>query len=312
MGNRQSQQDRASCAEYPAEVRTNAPEIMTHFREMWGVFEKRFDTDVIRVDVQVVESESTECPPAPTYRLMLPLMIIVADANNYAIADLSQNRTKVTISRSTGNYKLYLRYFFLESTACQHIATRHTTTIHAGCVSLNGRGVLLMGDSGAGKSTLSYACARRGWTFVSDDASFLLNGGSQRTIIGNCHQVRFRTTAAQLFPELEGLEMTPRAAGKPSIEMPTKSLPNMICEPTAQVGFLVFLNRRVGGAPALVPYRKDVARYSMRQILYGPPELRSAQHEAIEQLLAADVLELRYSDLDWAVNRLVTLTEQGR
>jgi hypothetical protein len=183
---------------FPMLARTNAPEILTHLREIWGVFDKRFDTEAVRIDVHVVESESTECPPAPTYRLMMPLMMAVADANNYFVADLAGNLTQATISRAAVKHTLYLRYFFLESMGFQHIASRFTTPVHGACVVRNGRGVLLMGDSGVGKSTLSYACARAGWTFVSDDASFLLNGGSKRMIIGDCHKVRFRTSAVEL------------------------------------------------------------------------------------------------------------------
>jgi hypothetical protein len=73
----------------------------------------------------------------------------------------------------------------------------------------------------------------------------------------------------KLFPELEGLEITPRAAGKPSIELPTDPMPGSLCATTAQVDFLVFLNRRASGPQELVPYRRDVARYFMRQRLFG-------------------------------------------
>jgi hypothetical protein len=111
---------------------------------------------------------------------------------------------------------------------------------------------------------------------------------------------------------LNGLEVTPRAAGKPSIELPTESILGLNCAPTAQVDFLVFLNRRVPGPSELVPYRKDVARYFMRQVLFGSPESLAAQYTALERLLTADVFELRYSDLDWAVQRLETLAREGR
>lgn len=297
---------------FPTEVRTNAPVVFTHYQELWGKFERRFDTNTIHVAVHVVESQSTECPPAPTYRVMMPLMAIVADGDNYSIADLAQNKTQATISWAALNHAQYVRYFFLDSTGCHHISTRHTTPVHAGCVALDGRGVLLLGDSGAGKSSLSYACARAGWTYVSDDSSYLLNGGSKRMIIGNCHQVRFRPTAAKLFPELEGLEITPRCQGKPSIEMPMTFRPEVTCAQTAQADFLVFLNRITDAPPELVPYRREVARNFMRQILYGLPETRAAQFAAIDRLLTAEVFELRYRDLDWAVQRLATLAREGR
>lgn len=111
---------------------------------------------------------------------------------------------------------------------------------------------------------------------------------------------------------MRGLEITPRAAGKPSIEMPTASLPHMVCAQTTHVDFMIFLNRHTGGPSALVPYRKDVARYSMQQVPFGTPETLAAQYRAIERLLAVDVFELRYTDLDWAVNRLRTLVREGR
>jgi hypothetical protein len=297
---------------FPTEVKTNAPEILTHYAEMWGAFEKRFDTDAIRVDVHVVEGESTGCPPTPKYRLMRPLMLAVADADNYSVADIAESRTRFIVSRATLQHKAYLRYFFLDGGAVIHLATRLATPIHAGCVALRGRGILLLGDSGAGKSSLSYACARTGWTYIADDLSFLLNGGSQRMVIGNCYQVRFRPTAAELFPEVKGLEITPRAAGKPSIEMPTAFFPQMICAQTTHVDFLVFLNRRAGEKPELVPYRKEVARYFMRQVLFGSSESLAAQYAALERLLTAEIFELRYSDLGWAVDRLEKLAREGR
>ena len=297
---------------FPTELRTNSLEILSQARSLWPVFEKQFDTELIRVDVHVVESDSNECPPTPVCRIMYPLLVSVADADNYSIAHLDRNRTQITISRAAEKHRSYLAYFFLGYAPHSHIQSRYLTPIHGGCVALDGRGVLLCGDSGAGKSTLSYACARAGWTYVSDDASSLFNNGSDRLIFGNCHQVRFRPSAAEIFPELDGLEITPRAAGKPSIELPTAPMPGLTCAPTAQVDFLVFLNRRGPGPPELVPYRKEVARYFMRQVLFGTAESLATQYAALERLLTAKVFELRYSDLDWAVRRLKTLVQEGR
>jgi len=296
---------------FPTEVWTNSVEILTECREKWGVFEKKFDTETIRVDVHVVESDSMECPPAPITRMMRPLVVSAADADNYAVYDLGRNRTHITISRATERHKLYLQYFFLEGMASCHIGARYVKGVHAACVALDGRGVLLCGDSGAGKSTLSYACARAGWTYVTDDLSLVLNGGAHRTVIGNCHRVRFRPTAAKLFPELKGLGVTPRAAGQPSIELATASMPHVTCSQSAQVDFMVFLNRRREGSPALVPYRKDVARYFIRQQeMYVSEESLAMHNKAIEELLTAEILELRYTDLDWAIARLETLVRQ--
>jgi hypothetical protein len=131
-------------------------------------------------------------------------------------------------------------------------------------------------------------------------------------MMGNCQQVRFRPSAVELFPELRGMEITPRMTGKPSIEVATVSLPHIVCSETAEVDFMLFLNRNGEGRAALVPYRKDVARHFMRQVLYGSSESLQMQYAAVERLLTACVMELRYSDLDRAIKRLEMLVREGR
>jgi hypothetical protein len=88
--------------------------------------------------------------------------------------------------------------------------------------------------------------------------------------------------------------------------------PEVICAQTTHVDFLVFLNRNSERPPGLVPYRREVARNFMRQVLYSLPETRATQFAAIDRLLAAEVFELRYRDLDWAVQRLEALAREGR
>jgi hypothetical protein len=296
---------------FPAEVATNAPEVLEQYEEMWGRFEQQYDTEPLQVEVRLVEGGSAECPPEPTYRFMSPYMVCVADANNYSIAHLERGRINIVVSAATLENRLYGQYFILGTPAIC-VATMLTTPVHAGCVALNGRGVLLCGDSGAGKSTLAYACARAGWTYVTDDASFLLNGGSERRVSGDCYKVRFRPSARELFPEIAGLAITPRAAGKPSIELPTGKLPHMITGQSTRVDFIVFLNRHSGGAPQLAPYDKDLARRAMRAVLFGQQESRKHQCRALDHLLIADVYELRYTGLEWAVDRLRALALEGQ
>src|SRR5579863_5628649 len=248
---------------FPLEVRTNSPEIMVLMEETWGTFEKRFNYEPLHAEIKVLPSDVTECPPAPSYRLTLPLFTAIADRDNYLLADLSTGRTYMTLSSSALRFRLYLKFFFLESTAGNQIGTRYTTPVHSGCVALDRCGVLLCGESGAGKSSLSYACARSGWRYLTDDCSLLLNSGERNLVTGNCHKVRFRPTAAELFPEVAGIDLTPRAGGKPSIELPMGPMQNIVRSQIEEVDFVIFLNRRSGERPGLVSYAKDAARQFM-------------------------------------------------
>lgn len=296
---------------FPATVRTNSELVLQQYDQLYGRFTMLRSTEPIAVDVQLVPSATRECPPEPSYRMMMGAHITVADKDNYSVVDLDRCQVMITISEAALAHPLYAQYFLLGMPAVC-VSTSMATPVHAGCVAFEGRGVLLCGDSGAGKSSLSYACASNGCTYVTDDASFLLNGGTERMISGDCYKVRFRPTAASLFPELEGLDLTPRAAGKPSIEMETASMPGIECTQLTRADYIVFLNRRTGGTQELLPYNKDVARQFMRQTIWGPATTKSLQYAAVERLLTVDIYELRYNNMNWAVDRLRMLVEDGR
>ena len=296
---------------FPLEIRTNSEAIFPHCERKWGAFERRFDTEPIVAEIHVVESDSTECPPPPTYRFLEHAMVMVADASNFCIADFPSGKTRMMVSAAALCHAGYVRQVFLDCAAACQIGTAHTTPIHAACVASSGAGVLLCGDSGAGKSSLAYACARAGWEYVTDDTSYLLRGSGHRTIVGDCHKLRFRPSAVDIFPELAGLPVTPRILGRPSMELPTAPMANIRRLESARVEFVVFLNRRMPGAAEVVPYRTDVARHYMRQVLFGSPETLFAQFADIDDLLEANVFELRYESIEWAVQRLRRLVSEG-
>ena len=297
---------------FPLRIRTNSKEVLRRSDRKWCMFKQKFDTEPMETHIHVVETESLECPPAPAHWFTENLLVMVADECNFCTSQFPHGQTRMIVSTAALAHPLYFSQVFLDVAPALHMGTRLTTPIHAACVAINGRGVLLCGDSGAGKTSLSYACARAGWQFIADDTSYLLFGESGRRVIGNCHNVRFRPSAAELFPEIAGKPITPRMSGKTSIELPTRSIPYVNTTDTAHADFIVFLNRREPGFADLRPYRKEVARHYMQQILFGTPETKAKQFAEIDRLLTAEVLELRYESLDWAVERLERLVREGR
>ncbi|UWZ82271.1 HPr kinase/phosphorylase [Occallatibacter riparius] len=296
---------------FPVTVSTNCEEVLTCAEESWGSFTKLFDTEPVQINIGVASTDSLLCPPTPVCRVRDHLLTNIADGENFAISDHSLGYSLVWITTAALNHRDYFRYFFLESCAMGGISGRSATGIHGACVSLNGTGILLCGDSGAGKTTLSYACARAGFTYVTDDGSYLLHGRDDRLVVGNCCQVRFRPTAEALFPELRGRDLMERAGvGKPSVELSTFDIAQIATSNTAHVQRIVFLKRNVA-TQELAPFPTPVARmYMMQQILCMPFTAQN-HSEAIDDLLRLGVYELRYNDLDWAVERLETLAREG-
>ena len=119
-------------------------------------------------------------------------------------------------------------------------------------------------------------------------------------------------TSRTCFPEISGLEITPRAESEPSIELPIASIAHIKRAQETRVDFMVFLNRGAGSSPQLVRYNMDVTRRSLQRVRWGSAKSLTVQFAAIDRLLTAEVLELRYIYLDWAIDRLRTPAREGR
>jgi hypothetical protein len=297
---------------FPLTVVTNSTAVLDAAKQNWGSFTKLFDHEPIQINIGVTSSDSHVCPPTPVCRIRDHVITNIADGENFAISDTSQRYAMMWVTEAALQHGDYFRYFFLDSTAMSAIGSRLATAIHAACVSLDGAGILLCGDSGAGKSTLAYACARAGLTYVTDDGTYLIHGREDRLVVGNSAQVRFRPTAERLFSELRGYAAMQRAGvGKPSIEFPTNDNPVIKTSSTAAARHIVFLNRNVR-TQELVVFPTAVARMYMMQRVHCMAYRAPAHGEALDHLLLAGAYELRYNDLDWAVERLELLARESR
>jgi hypothetical protein len=291
---------------FAIEIITNAQPVLDAVAESWGHFTLRRLGPPLQFRVTVSSEGPPGCPPTPIMRARGHQLAYIADAYNYFVTDLDRGICSVWINRTTLEYPEYLRFHILESAVLTLMSNTCATPIHAACVSLNGCGILLCGDPGAGKSSLAYACARAGWTYTSDDGSYLPDGDGPPRISGNSHKVRFRPSAATLFPEIGGRILTPRAVGKPSIEIPTSTLPGLKTAEEAQVHHIVFLNRQPSAVAELLPVPREVAWQRLFDLIY--PEDQQRQASVIARLSSVAVHELRYRDLHHAVDRLEQLT----
>jgi hypothetical protein len=239
-------------------------------------------------------------------------MTNIADGENFAVSDFERRSGIMFVTDAAVAHQEYFRYFFLESTAMALLSSGSATAIHAACVGLDGKAVLLCGDSGAGKSTLAYACAQAGWTYVTDDGSYLVHGRDDLLVTGNSSIVRFRPTAEELFPELRGLPVIQRAGvGKPSVELWPAQEKAWTASNTATIKHVVFLKRNVE-VQELAVFPRAVARLSMQQCAQSAPYALEQHMDMIDRLLQCGAYELRYNDLDWAIGRLQQLVREGR
>jgi hypothetical protein len=296
---------------FPLAITTNCEEVLLAAEESWGRFPKLFSYPPLEARIGVLPSGPAECPPSPVYRQQRNIRAWVADAQNFGVSDLKNGFAFAWFTRSACENRAYLRWNFIEPLSWDLLGA-YLTPVHAACVRLEDRGILLCGDSGAGKSSLAFACAKAGWTYIADDSSHVVRGRQFPLVVGNPYQIRFRESAIDLFPELQAWPATPRATGEMAIELPTLSLPQIRTTPDCLVHYIVFLNRTYLGPPRLCGFAKEEALDRFEQVICcGEPEVVEAHKHALKKLLSADIFELRYCDLASAVRRLEELVRNG-
>lgn len=293
---------------FAVDIMTNDPEVLRAADESFGHRRLRHGSAGLQIRIGVSGNGDAQCPPEPTRREYNHLYSLVADTENQALLDLRTYTNFVWLNRSALKNRLYLRHNFLEKAVYLLLGASVVTDIHAGCVSKKGKGILLCGDSGAGKTTLSYACARAGWTYTSDDTSYLINRFRVPRVIGHAHRVRFRPAAKEFFPELEHREVTPRMEGKASIEVTLGELPRIDAATEATVSSIVYLNRHSGAKAALISLPERTATERMRKELYSAGEIRTKHEKVLEKLASIPTFELQYCELNQAIDKLELLT----
>jgi hypothetical protein len=297
-----------ACTYYPlgfsVNVRTNSRDVLAAASEAWGMWLPEFDNDPI--DLRIAVQEQGALAPEPAYRRQDHLLSAVSDHDNYAVLDLERLFAYAFFSRKTVSDRAWFRWYFLDTMGLFLLAQRHVTAVHAATVARDGRGIALCGKPAAGKSTLAWACARAGWTYVSDDATWLLTEGAGRSALGRWHQVRFRHDAPLLFPELDGYVSRVRPNGKLSIEVPTSEFPFVHTTPRCEIHAAVFLDR-TGTHPA--GFVRMPAREAAEAMLseYGPlyrEEVLVGYRAVVDRLLQAPAYRLRYKSLGEGIELL--------
>lgn len=296
---------------YPLEIETNSTDVIAAAREGWGAFEQMFFEPPVRLCLGVTEGNGDAPLAASVIRSREHMMSIVADPENFVVCDFLRGFAFGWVTETTAADHPLLRYRFLLAGGATLIEQRAFAALHGGLVVRNGCGVMLAGDSFAGKSTLAYACARAGWTYVSDDGTFVLRARDDRYAVGDPYSIRLRPDAPRFFPELADRLPTVRPNGKAAIELLTADL-GLKTALGCHVDHMVWLNRQRLSAARLrcVPQECLLEAWAQYAI-YGTKEVRAAQRRCHERMLRAQLWELQYSDLDDAVARLERLVDSG-
>jgi len=299
---------------YPATIVTNCRGIIDAAASVWGKSAAKHDANVKGVELRLavtVSAPGAQPPPAAMPRGQGHLISFVHDVQNWAVCDLRTGFAFGWLTQAVAHDCDRVRYHFVEPIVSVMMDALHFSVVHAACLSWHGCGILLCGGSEAGKSTLAYACAKRGWTYICDDAAHIVREAGDRIVRGNCHHIRFRPPTAELFPELGAFEPLVRPNGKPTLEVDTAQL-DIDAYAETEIDYVVFLNRRPELRQTVAPFDRMEALERLDLVhCVGEEWVRAEQRASLRRLLAVPVLEMTYHDLDSAEARLRTLVGNG-
>ena len=284
---------------------TNSQEVIQAAADDWASFPLLFHDRTLEVKVAVSNDDQAPCPTSLIWRAQGHLVALESDRHNFAVCDLEKGFSFCWIVPATARNHDFLGAFFLRTLVQLPLWQTHLTRVHAACVARNGQALLLCGASGAGKTCLAYACARRGWTLVTDEITSLVRNSKERTVLGNPRYMHFRDTATAVLPELNGRLPSLNARGKMSFEVRTADLGTIDTAFESRAAAVVFLDRQAGAPARSTPVCAADAFYGLDSDLpLFPQPLYDAHRAALRSLVAGGAFELRYHDLDEAVRLL--------
>jgi hypothetical protein len=279
---------------YAVELSTNSPDALEVAAKLWRRYPALSHASPVRIRVIRGDSDAPPFREPARARGQGHLLSIIHGPQDYAVADLTSGFAFALLSRLSISQPSYFRYHFLEPLTYVLLAARHFALVHASCVSLNGRAIVLCGASGSGKTCLAYSCAKRGWKFISGDAVHIVRGRDDHMVIGRPYEIRFRDTARELFPELGSVVPEPRPNGKVDLELDTSELGISVAL-HAVAHDVVFLER--ARVTAIERYDRDDAVERLKEtICFGDDRSRLEQRASLEHLSGLPLWRLSYSD----------------
>jgi hypothetical protein len=283
---------------YPVDIVSSTQAVLAAASKSWGawpaLFDAPFETAPLRFEIEIHRSPGPR--NVPRFEAPAGWLTFSANEDNFAAFELEPRTGFMSVGFSALHDEDAFRHHWLEALVLTALDSVFFTPLHAACVARDGTGTLLCGDSGAGKSSLAYACARRGWTLVSDDAVHLAPG-PERIGVGGSNIIHLREPARELFPELDVVDAGAAPNGKQAIEIDAVEKGFL----TARYAFAsrcFFLLRRPG--PAVVrPFSACAAiQYFLKYLL---PRDTTAAERHLREFLSTEPSLLEYERVDDAI-----------
>lgn len=188
------------------------------------------------------------------------------NSSNFVVLSPRERAALVVVPANMLRFPYHTRYELIEF-AVYTLAARaqRLVSLHAGCVGVDGRGILLMGPSGAGKSTLALHGLLGGLEFLTEDSTFVVPETMYATGIANFLHVRAESLHwLGRSDEAAAIRRSPvikRRSGVKKFELDLRVHKFRLAKSPLKIVGVVFLSsRRAAGNRLLKPLSKSDLR----------------------------------------------------
>ena len=179
---------------------------------------------------------------------------------SFVTYDLLRRRVLAALSVTAARERSFWNHLLLPITIGVLGTTVGVVPLHCACLDHNGSGLLVAGVSGAGKSTLSAAMAGCGFSFVSDDWTYISKEGSTLIAHGLSSPVKLLPDTVRFFPHLRHCAPRTTLNGELAYEIEPSRTGGFAVKHSSHPRRIFFLERTSEPGCYFVPCRSDYVR----------------------------------------------------
>jgi hypothetical protein len=206
---------------------------------------------IMRLWVDSAAGASPPWPP-PYFRGLDHLVYAAFDSENALLVDLRKRRVIGRFSLAMAADLTYWNRVVFPALFGIVSPSVGITALHCACIARDGNALLLAGTAGSGKSTLSLALAQKGFTFLSDDWTYISRQGSELLAWNSMSPLKLLPDARRHFPELAAQEPGVSANGELAYEVDPGEVFGVRRSEHAKPRWVLFLERQTNAQFTLI------------------------------------------------------------
>lgn len=179
--------------------------------------------------------------------------LILVDGYSAAVCYPGKGIADIYLNLKTIEIRRFFSFIFFYIMLVEMLRYRGLYYVHASCVAVGDKGVLISGDTGVGKSTLCITLLREGCKYLSDDGVLLKDEGDNVRILSLPGDFHIDPAISERFEELEKVKNARKYGNGPKRSFRAEDVYPEQFVLEAKQGFILFPEITGEEKSALVP-----------------------------------------------------------